>query len=151
MNISATRKVSGSSSSRSVGHSNNKVSSAYYAPAEEEYVENIDVSNKVSVKEDSHEHEKEQQQNSSSKGAVHEDIYSGRSLLRGSVEELNSSDITEEKTTASTRNQRVGVYGTNQNLYDKEENAELDKFYNENYVKHLYENNSLPDEVDELV
>ena len=141
MNISATRKVSGSSSSRSAGHSNNKVSSVYYAPAEEEYVENIDVSNKVSVKEDSHEHEKEQQQ----------DIYSGRSLLRGSVEELNSSDITEEKTTASTRNQRVGVYGTNQNLYDKEENAELDKFYNENYVKHLYENNSLPDEVDELV
>ena len=55
MNISATRKVSGSSSSRSAGHSNNKVSSVYYAPAEEEYVENIDVSNKVSVKEDSHE------------------------------------------------------------------------------------------------
>ena len=72
-------------------------------------------------------------------------------MLRGSVEELNSSDIKEEKTTASTRNQRVGVYGTNQNLYDKEENAELDKFYNENYVKHLYENNTPPDEVDELV
>ncbi len=152
MNISATRKVSGSSGSskRVTRPGINEVS--YSAAAQEQHVETIDASNKVSVNVDSRgrDHE-EEYHHAPQHPPVQEDISSGRSLIKGSLETLNTAEIQEEASPSQNRNQKINVYGANQNLYDKEENAELDKFYNENYVKHLYENNTPPDDIDELI
>lgn len=150
MNISATRKVSGSSSStKRVSRSGiNEVS--YSAAAQEQHVETIDASNKVSVNVDARGRDTQEEYRKPNQSAVQDDISSGRSLVKGSVETLNTAEVRDDDH-SQNRNQKINVYGNNQNLYDKEENAALDKFYNENYVKHLYENNTPPDEIDELV
>ena len=79
-----------------------------------------------------------------------QELTSDPTFVRGAVEALSATGIIEESTNDS-RNQKVNVYTNNQNIYDSEENAELDRRYSKQYVKHLYENNEPPEEFNELV
>lgn len=152
MNISATRRVTGSSSTRKASSSRaSKSTSAFNA--NEQNVEMIDVSNKVQVNADTYDDERGQKNKEKpSKEKDDKSLISQNTYVPGAVEALTADGVYDGSSSAGrSQNQKVGVYHTNQNIYDREENAELDRYYNENYVKHLYEKNEPLEEIDELV
>lgn len=152
MNISATRRVSGSSGTRKNAPSrvnNTNASTAF--TANEQNVEKIDVSNKVSVNADTdRSQERDTGYSSKQQQSNPQQLTTDPTFVRGAVEALGASGLIEENNNDS-RNQKVNVYSNNQSMYDSEENAELDRRYSAHYVKHLYENNEPPEEFDELV
>ena len=154
MSISATGKVGGPAGSGRAGNSRfGKVK--YSASTEEQSVTGIDAANSVSVNADnSEDHESAGKQSFSSPrehNQTKENLSPGNTYISGAVEALNASGVLENASSGASRNQKLGTYNSNQNLYDSEENAELDKLYNKNYIKHLYENNEPPENIDELV
>ena len=149
MSISATRRVSGSSNTSKVAGTNN----AKYAAASEQFVEKIDTSNQVSVNADarneSSNKEKYTPQNKENREAK---ILSNQTYVAGAVEAISASGAYEEVDKREiNRNRKISVYDTNQTIIRDEIEQEQEKYDNEHYIKHLYENNEPPEEVDELV
>lgn len=151
MSISATRRVTGSSSSnRKVSSSLNGVK--YSSAANEQFVESIDASNQVSVNADAQdERGRKEQYTPQTKEEPQTGISSNRTFVAGAVEALSASGIYEEARERPNRGRQIGVYDANQTMVKDEAEIEQEKYYNERYVKHLYENNEPPEEVDELV
>ncbi len=151
MNISATRRVSGSSGTRKNAPSRvNSTNGSTAFTANEQNVEKIDVSNKVSVNGNMDRSQEREQNQPKQQQPNPQELTSDPTFVRGAVEALSATGIIEESTNDS-RNQKVNVYTNNQNIYDSEENAELDRRYSKQYVKHLYENNEPPEEFNKLV
>lgn len=153
MNISATRRVTGSSSTRKTSVSQTNRTNAAVFSASEQNVEVIDASNKTQVNAENYEDERRQKEKRRAKEQQdNQNLVSRNNYVPGAVEALTAEGVYDGSSAASrSQNQKVGVYNTNQNIYDREENAELDRYYNQNYVKHLYENNEPLEEIDELV
>lgn len=154
MSISATRRVTGSSgSNRKVSSSSNGVK--YSSAAKEQFVEGIDASNQVSVNAEAKE-ERDQgdqyQQSSKHPKEQQTAISSNQTYIAGAVQALSTSGVLEApERHPDNRNHQIGVYDANQTIVKDPSEIEQEKFYNEHYIKHLYENNEPPEEVDELV
>ncbi len=151
MNISSTRRVTGSSGGGAGVNSTGKA--RYAAGAHEQFVERIDTSNQVSVNADARDESRNKEKYTSQ---THEEkeglISSDRTYVAGAVEAVSASGVYDEPPTRNTnRGRQIGVYDANQTMVKDEAEQEQEKFYNEHYVKHLYENNEPPEEIDELV
>ena len=143
MSISVTRRVSGSPRTErkytaSGGHG-------------ESFVENIDTSNNVFINDDvrnddnrkqngkqQFQDEKEQEKNTSSAGAYVPNAI--EAIAASGVYDTNTGD-----TYHSSKN--IGVYDNNQSYVQEDNRDKLPQ----SYLKHFYENNRPPEEVDELV
>lgn len=151
MIISATRRVTGSSgTNKSVTPHVRTVGNTFMT--DEPNVETIDTYNKVSVNEDARrEHTPNQQEDEKEQKRQYQNtLKNDQTLLHGAVEAM-SENIVAEESQHTNRNKKLGVYNTNQNIYEQEENNKLDRRFNEHYIKHLYENNEPPEEIDELI
>lgn len=143
MSISATRRVSGSPRT----DRNYTVSGGHG----ESFVENIDTSNNVFINDDvlnddnrkqngkqQFQDEKEQEKNTSSAGVYVPNAI--EAIAASGVYDTNTGD-----TYHSSKN--IGVYDNNQSYVQEDNRDKLPQ----SYLKHFYENNRPPEEVDELV
>lgn len=149
MSITATRKVSGSGGSQKI-NGNNPLK---YAATHEQFVEKIDTSNQVSVNADArNESNNKDNYTPPKKDEEQAQILSNQTYVAGAVEAISASGAYEEIDKRETnRNHQISVYDNNQTIIRDEIEQEQEKYYNERYIKHLYENNEPPEEVDELV
>lgn len=143
MSISATRRVSGSPRT----DRNYTVSSGHG----ESFVENIDTSNNVFINDDvrnddnrkqrskqQFQDEKEQEKNTSSAGAY----------VPNAIEAIAASGVYDNNTDNTYHSSKnIGVYDNNQSYVQEDNHDKLPQ----SYLKHFYENNQPPEEVDELV
>lgn len=148
MSISSTRKVSSSTAPA------RKAERIYTAGGQSEsFVENIDTSNSVSVKDDmrdrhnesrhsfSPHQEKEENNNISSDTASVASVI--EALAMSGVYESVDEDVNDYKATSH----KIGVYDNNQSIIREEEDERNGK----SYLKHFYEKNEIVEEVDEFV
>lgn len=152
MNISATRKVSGSSGNNRKVSSSQVSGASYYSTASEQMVESIDASNMVSVNPDAKDdRSKNKQQSKSGQEFPEKEVSSNKAYIPGAVEALAASGLYEEHSRDENLNKKVGVYGANQTMVKDDAELEQEKFLSGNYIKHLYEKNEHLEEVDEFV
>lgn len=146
MSITASRRVSGPSSSANVER---KYSGGGQSG---QFVEHIDTSNNVLIHDDPSQsdrrrnssqqqfQEEESQQNSSGKNPNH-------NYVPNALEALAASGVYDETVPQPASNRKVGVYDSNQSIVEDEAEEKLPQ----TYLKHLYEKNRPMEEVDELV
>lgn len=152
MNISATRKVSGPSGSNRKVSSSPVSATSYSSAASEQMVESIDAANQVSVNPEARDEQARKEKfTPPRKDSEQARLSASQTYIPGAVEALAASGIYEEEANNRSRDKKVGVYGTNQTIVKDDAEIEQEKYYNENYLRHFYENNEPPEEVDELV
>ena len=145
MSISATRKVTGSPRT----DRNYTVSRGHG----ESFVENVDTSNNVFINEDvrnddnrrQNPKQKFQDETTSEKSSSSS---TSAAYVPNAIEAIAASNLYEtsgENAYHSTKN--VSVYDNNQSYVKDDNNDKLPQ----SYLKHFYENNQPPEEVDELV
>lgn len=141
MSISPAKKVS------SVSASASKAGKTVFANNHSQFVENIDTTNNVLVRDDNENSGGHQQQPSSPKTPP-TDFNSATPDISTSIEALALSGIFEdEENTSSANNHKVGVYNNNQSIIKDEEVERTGR----NYLKHFYEKNEHFIDVDEFV
>lgn len=146
--ISSTRKVSSSPSSSPARRTERK----YGAGSEgHPFVEVIDTTNNVLVREDSTEDHKQQQNPFEQDKSDSKQAAPGNkptTYIPGAIAALAASGVYEQQAeTAKTQNHKVNVYDNNQSMLQEDE----DNSYDNPYLKHLYEKNEVIEEVDEFV
>ncbi len=144
MSISATRKVSNTSAPA-------KRSERYVAGVEEHpFVENIDTSNNVFVRDENRGGENNQQafdkhntQDEKNK------LLSGTTYIPSAIEALSASGVYENMQVQEKRRtpSQIDVYGNNQSIIKEDDNERS----GHSYLKHFYEKNEIIEEVDEFV
>lgn len=148
MSISSTRKVSSSTAPA------RKAERIYTAGGQSEsFVENIDTSNSVSVKDDMRDRHNDSQ-NSFSKQEDKEEnskISSDTVSVASVIEALAMSGVYEPVDDSvqdyKAASHKIGVYDNNQSIIREEEDERSGK----SYLKHFYEKNEVVEEVDEFV
>ncbi len=146
MNISATRKVGGSTSASrternyAAGHPNSQ------------FVENIDTRNNVLVRDDTDGHSNKNSYNAQKEGTEkNTEISPSVAYVKNSIEALAVSGVFDEKEDEEQDKKhaksKVGVYDNNQSIIRDEELERTGR----NYLKHFYEKNEHLVDVDELI
>ncbi len=145
MSISATRRVTGSPRT----DRNYTVSRGHG----ESFVENVDTSNNVFINDDVR-NDDNRKQNSKQKfqdetrQEKNASSASSTAYVPNAIEAIASSNLYEELAENPYRSsQNVGVYDNNQSYVKEDANDKLPQ----SYLKHFYENNQPPEEIDELV
>lgn len=145
MPISSTRKVA---SSPTV--SSRKPERSYIVGSEgEPFVEMIDTTNNVSVREDLREDKGGNKQAFEKEETPQnkQELTASTTYIPSAIEALTASGVYEDTShLASNRPSKVGVYDNNQSII-KEDKAER---HGHNYLKHFYEKNTPIEEVDEF-
>lgn len=141
MSIGSTRKVS-SASSTSSRVDNRSLSANNHS----QFVENIDTTNNVLVRDD-REGGSEQQYQRPSPKTPPTDFNSAAPDISTSIEALALSGIFEEDNTTPNNNHKVDVYNNNQSIIKDEEIERTGR----SYLKHFYEKNEHIIDVDEFV
>ncbi len=142
MSISATRKVSSSTSSP-------RAERAYTATQHSQFVENIDTRNNVLVRDDSDDNSHRQQfaqdRNHKDENA---DISPSVAYVQNSIEALAVSGVFNDSENEQTATgHKVSVYDNNQSIIRDEEAERTGR----NYLKHFYEKNEHLIDVDKLI
>ncbi len=145
MSISATRKVSNTSAPA-------KRSERYVAGVEEHpFVENIDTTNNVFVRDENREGNDANQQAFNKRDMQDEKnkLLSGATYIPSAIEALAASGVYENMPAAEKRRtpSQVDVYGNNQSIIKEDD----DDRNGHSYLKHFYEKNEIIEEVDEFV
>lgn len=145
--ISSTRKVSSSPSSSSPRRTERN----YGAGSEgHPFVEVIDTTNNVLVRDDSTENHQQQESPFEEKPqeARRQAIGGTSTFIPSAIEALTASGVYEQPAENETaKNRKVNVYDNNQSMVKEDE----DNSYDNPYLKHLYEKNEIIEEVDEFV
>lgn len=148
MSISATRKVSSSASSA------RKAEKIYSSGGQgKSFVENIDTSNNVSVRDETNDHHKnsEQQFSQPYQEKKQQGLTSGSPSVSSVIEALAMSGIYDvqqnEEADIKESSHKIGVYDNNQSIIQEEEDGRNGK----SYLKHFYEKNEIIEEVDEFI
>ena len=145
MSITSTRKVSGSPNAPSKAD--------YYRRGGdgESFVENIDTTNSVLVRDSASENQKDRQNPPFKKDEdknKRPEISSSSTYIPNAIEALTASGVYDD-TPIMNSNQghhKIGVYDNNQSMV--KDNQEP---FSHSYLKHFYERNEIIEEVDELV
>lgn len=146
MSISATRKVTSSASSA------RKAEKIYSSGGQgESFVENIDTSNNVSVRDGT----KEKQHNSNKQFSPpqqekkQQNLNSASASVSSVIEALAMSGVydvqSNEDMDFSESTLKIGVYDNNQSIIQDEDRG------GKSYLKHFYEKNEIIEEVDEFI
>jgi len=139
MSIGSTRKIT-------TGASTSKVSRNSLLPNNHsQFVENIDTNNNVLVR-DENNHQPDNNQHSPQKQNQSSDFNSNTLDASTNVDTLIMSGLLEESSPLGINN-KVDVYINNQSIVKDQEVERTGR----NYLKHFYEKNSPPIDVDELV
>lgn len=141
MSISSTRKVSSSSSSTSRIDRR-----SFLANNHSQFVENIDTTNNVLVRDESN--GEGHKYPSSSKDDDQPTNYksSNPDIING-IEAIAASVTPEEQGLNHYQNQKIDVYSNNQSIIHDDEVEHTGR----NYLKHFYEKNEYLVDIDELV
>ncbi len=145
MSITSTRKVSGSPNAPS------KADFYRRGGDGESFVENIDTTNSVLVRDNDSDNQKGRQDTPFKKPEdknKRPEISSSSTYIPNAIEALTASGVYDD-TPLSTPNQghrKIGVYDNNQSML--KDNQEQ---FSHSYLKHFYERNEIIEEVDELV
>lgn len=145
MSISATRKVSSSLSSPK------KTERTYNSGSKgESFVEVIDTSNSVLVRDNLNDENKKnkQQYEPSQENDESSKISSKSTYIPSALEALAASGVYEENlTNNNSSSHKISVYDNNQSIVKDEQEERI----GHSYLKHFYEKNEIVDEVDELI
>ena len=148
MSISSTRKVS--SSTGGVRSTSLKRAEHNYSSGSdgESFVEVIDASNNVSVRDDERDTKDKRKQafEKPERDSEKSKISNAPTYIPSAIEALSASGVYDE-VEENTNISRVNVYGNNQTIIKDEEVERT----GHSYLKHFYEKNELLEEVDELV
>lgn len=144
MSITPTRKVSGTAAAPR--RSDRYVSGVEGHP----FVEIIDTTNNVSIKDESHDENESRKQAFDKKDQENDkgSLLSNAAYIPSAIEALTASGVYESADASVMQlPSKIGVYGNNQSIIkeDKEEQS------GHSYLKHFYEKNEVVEEVDELV
>ena len=138
MSITSTRRISSATSSPS------KVDKRSFEPNNHsQFVEHIDTNNNVLVKDERDDEGQRHRQSPSSTT----DFNSASPDISTSIEALALSGVFEDSNETPPNNNKVGVYTTNQSIIKDEEIERTGR----SYLKHFYEKNEHPIDVDEFV
>lgn len=141
MSIGATRKISSTTSATKADKSSRIVNK------QSQFVENIDTTNNVLVRDESGNNQEYNQNNNPQKKPV-TDVNSATVDISSSIESIALSELFDNADTSPHDNSRkVNVYSNNQVIV-KDEDVERT---GRNYLKHFYEKNEHLSDVDELV
>ena len=146
MSITSTRRVSASTS-----YSSSVPRSYEAAQGGQSFVETIDTSNNVLIKDEQQSGHKQYFSHSETSEdgtfdvneVVSEPVSQG---LSSSVQKSPLLDNDENIEDVTYQNKNVGIYGTNQQISSSEEER-----VNNPYFKHFYENNEVIEDIDEFV
>ena len=145
MNITSTRKVSGSSSAP---HKTERYTTGSDG---EPFVESIDTTNNVSVDNENHDNsDHHNQRYEQQEKKDNSNLYMPNTYIPSAIEALVASgvyDILDIPPREKSVPRKVDVYGNNQAFIKDEEEDKA----NQTYLKHFYEKNEVLEEVDELV
>lgn len=145
MSISATRKVSSSLSSPK------KTERTYNSGSKgESFVEVIDASNSVLVRDDLHDENKKskQQYEPTKENDESAKVSSKSTYIPSALEALAASGVYEDNVNnQNMSSHKVGVYDSNQSIIKDEQEDKVGR----SYLKHFYEKNEIVDEIDELI
>ncbi len=145
--ISSTRKVSSSPSSATPRRTERN-----YGTGSEghPFVEVIDTTNNVLVRDDSTENHQQQASpfEDKPKEGNRQSIGGTSTFIPSAIEALTASGVYEQQAeNETTKNRKVNVYDNNQSMVKEDENSS----YDNPYLKHFYEKNEIIEEVDEFV
>lgn len=147
MNVSSTRKVSTSlSTSRSVERK-------YGSGNSQSFVEIIDTSNNVAVRDEGGGYSGGQQNYHSSREDEAEVVAvpaGSGAYVSGSIQALGASgvlDFDDSDVNAGDQNRRVNIYDNNQTISSRQTEEKLEN----PYFKYFYETNDILEDLDELV
>lgn len=145
MSITSTRKVSGSPNAPSKAD--------YYRRGGdgESFVENIDTTNSVLVRDSDSDNQKNRQDTPFKKPEEKNkrpEISSSQTYIPNAIEALTASGVYDDVPLSDKNagHHNIGVYDNNQSMV--RDNQEQ---FSHNYLKHFYERNEIIEEVDELV
>lgn len=147
MSVASTSKVSSSSSPLK------RTERRYGASAEgNAFVENIDTTNNVLVRDDSENDSQQKPAYDNPQQEEKKNTFSASPTYMSSsaIEALSASgvyDATDTDTAANSSLQKVNIYDNNKAIIGDDNDNSVDN----PYIKHLYENNTILEEVDELV
>lgn len=146
MSITSTRKVSGSPNAPSKAD--------YYRRGGdgESFVENIDTTNSVLVKDNDPDNRKNRQDSHFKKPEEKNkrpEISSSQTYIPNAIEALTASGVYDDTPLSAVNqgHQKIGVYDNNQSMV-RDIGQEQ---FSHSYLKHFYERNEIIEEVDELV
>ena len=146
MSITSTRRVSASTS-----YSSSTPRSYETAQGGQSFVETIDTTNNVLIKDEQQSGHKEyfnrsetsENESFDANEAVSAPVSQG---LSSSIQKAPLLDNDENVEDISYQNKNVGIYGTNQQISNYQEDH-----VNNPYFKHFYENNEVIEDIDEFV
>ncbi len=142
MSIGSTRKINSTLSAQKTERR------FYIADNHSQFVENIDTTNNVLVRDDSDGHKSSEQQLKQQKQNQQPNFSSSTPDISTSIEALSLSGIFElDEKVSSQQNQKVNIYTNNQSIIKDEEIERTGR----NYLKHFYEKNEHIVDVDELI
>ena len=146
MSISSTRKVSGATLTT------RKNDRLYASNNESEsFVEHIDTANNVLIKKDfDGEHQNQQEYQQPKEQAEKNDVSGNQpqTYVASAIEALEASGAYEEQESSHAKNvNNIGIYGNNQSMITPENKERK----SQSYLKHFYEKNEPPEEIDRLV
>lgn len=119
----------------------------YSAGQSEQFVENIDTTNNILVRDDpNHEHHQPRQNYQQPEPEEISEFAPATGYINNTIEALAASGVFEEDTGPSNSS-KVNVYGSNQSIIKDEELERTGR----RYLKHFYEKNTPLEEVDELI
>lgn len=142
MSVTSTRRVSGSTVS---SHNVQK----YYGDSNESFVEHIDTTNNVAVR-DEKEHDTERRHQSFSEKSEEQEqknISTSPTYVTSAIEALAASGVYDIPVETPKNTNSVGVYDNNQAIVRDEEVDSKGR----SYLKHFYEKNELLQEVNKLI
>ena len=141
MSIGSTRKISSTVSATKADMSSRIVNK------HSQFVENIDTSNNVLVRDESGNNQESHQNNNKSHSPV-TDVTSATADISTSIESIALSELFDNNDHQPHDNSRkVNVYSNNQVIIKDEEVERIGR----NYLKHFYEKNEHISDIDELV
>ena len=140
MSIAPARRVSSSpATARSTRN--------YSAGQSEQFVENIDTTNNILVRDDpNHDHHQQRQNYPQPDAEEKSEFTPSAGYINNTLEALAASGVFEEDPGLSNSS-KVNVYGSNQSIIKDEELERTGR----RYLKHFYEKNTPMEEVDELI
>lgn len=141
MSISSTRKISSSPSSTSRIDRRSYASDNY-----SQFVENIDTTNSVLLRDENNNEGRKHQQQSSDNDKATNYKSSNPDILNG-IEAIAASVTPEEQGLNHQKNQKIDIYSNNQAIIRDDEVEHTGR----SYLKHFYEKNEHMIDVDELV
>ncbi len=146
MSITSTRKVSGSPNAPSKAD--------YYRRGGdgESFVENIDTTNSVLVKDNDPDNRKNRQDSPFKKSEEKNkrpEISSSQTYIPNAIEALTASGVYDDVPLSDKNagHHNIGVYDNNQSMVKDKAQEQ----FSHSYLKHFYERNEIIEEVDELV